>query len=136
MSDSSSHQGAGHVGAEFRRHPRVKLPAMYTLVRVRPAGSARYRWTGYVYDISQSGMRLELDDALPEGTRVEVRVMLPGNQQTTFSATGQIVRNHEDDPAAGPVRMGMTFEAFPFLGDERRLGDYIQHAIHRPAKAA
>lgn len=131
--------------AESRRHPRIKLPAMYTLVRVRPAGCARYRWTGYIYDISQSGMRLELDDALPEGTPVEVRVMLPGNdQQTTFFAAGKIIRNHdEDEPFAGPTRMGMQFDTFPILGDEHKLASYIHkrlvpYAVQdaKPAQAA
>jgi len=138
MNDASSSHNASHIGAEFRQHPRIKLPAMYTLVRVRPTGYARYCWTGYVYDISQSGMRLELDEALPAGTRVDVRVMLPGHQTTTtFHASGTIIRSHEDDLLiAGPVRMGMTFESFPYLGDERRLIDYIAHAMARPAKAA
>jgi hypothetical protein len=123
-------------GADLRRYPRISLPAMYTLVRVRPAGSARYCWTGYVYDISQSGMRFELDDQIPNGTYVEVRVMLPGREQTTFTASGQVVRNHEDDDSLGPVRMGMTFDHFPFLGDEGKLESYITEAMARTAAKA
>jgi hypothetical protein len=69
-------------GCEQRTSPRFKLPPMYTLLRARTASpealdsfgpSARYPWTGHVYDISTVGMRFELDHALPAGTRLEVR---------------------------------------------------------------
>lgn len=113
--------------AESRQHPRLKLPAMYTLVRVRRQGQERYSWTGYIYDISASGMRFELDSPLDLGSSIEVRAMLPGARQTTFHATGRVVRQLDDD-AAGPVRMGMTFDAFQRHTDRTRLLDYLEGA--------
>lgn len=111
--------------AESRQSPRLKLPPMYTLVRVRAEGEERFRWTGYIYDISSSGMRFELDNALDTGTRVEVRAMLPGSPHTTFSAVGQIVRHHDDAEELGPRRMGVSFEQFAQPTDRRRLFAYL-----------
>jgi len=122
---------AGHAG-EARNNPRLKLPAMYTLLRVRHVGDKRYRWTGHIYDISSTGMRFELDGPLPAGTEVEVRGMLPGSQQTTFHATGRIVRLH-DDEEVGPIRMGMTFTKFQHDIDRQRLNIYLNHSNLRAA---
>ena len=105
---------------DSRRASRIKLPAMYTLVRVRPQGAGRYRWTGFAYDISDSGMRFELDEALPPGSHLDVRVILPGATTTTFHASGRVVRTHDDPDEPGPVRMGMRFESF-------RLQTYCAH---------
>ena len=113
--------------AEARGNPRLRLPAMYTLLRVKQAGDQRYRWTGHIYDISESGMRFELDAPLPAGTEVEVRGMLPGNHQITFHATGRIVRMH-DPEEVGPIRMGMTFTRFNHDIDRQRLNIYLNHS--------
>ncbi len=118
--------------AEARSNPRLKLPAMYTLLRVRQTGDQRYRWTGHIYDISQSGMRFELDAPLPAGTEVEVRGMLPGSHQVTFHATGRIVRMH-DEEEMGPCRMGMTFTRFNHDIDRQRLNIYLNHSGMRAA---
>ena len=113
--------------ADSRRTPRYKMPAMYTLVRVRPKGSERFCWTGYIYDISTSGMRLELDKALAAGTQVDVRAMLPGNPHTTFDAAGHVVRCHDDADDVGPVRMGLNFDKFPHANDRRQLENYLSN---------
>lgn len=126
MSDSSA------PAAELRRMPRLKVPAMYTLVRVRVEGEDRYRWTGHIYDISLTGMRFELDGPIDAGTRVEVRGMLPGHLHTLFRATGPVVRIHDED-GEGPTRMGMAFESFGNPVDRRRLSAYIDDAGVRRA---
>lgn len=120
------HESAGH-SAEARSTQRLRLPAMYTLLRVRHVGDQRYRWTGHIYDISESGMRFELDTPLPAGTEVEVRGMLPGSHQVTFHAAGRIVRMH-DDEEVGPTRMGMTFTKFNHDIDRQRLNIYLNHS--------
>jgi c-di-GMP-binding flagellar brake protein YcgR len=115
--------------AEARREPRLKLPAMYTLLRARAAGDDRYRWTGYIYDISVTGMRFELDHALTPGDEIEVRGMLPAGRHTTFRATGRVVRIHDDEDAGvGPVRMAMQFTTFTRDTERERLVDYLAHA--------
>lgn len=113
-----------------RQHPRLRLPAMYTLVRVRLAGENRYRWTGHIYDISISGMRFKLDQALPAGTDIEVRGMLPGQTHILFHAVGRVVRIHDDHDADafGPTRMGMMFDRFRTTCDHQRLAGYLEHA--------
>lgn len=110
---------------DSRQNQRIKLPAMYTLVRVRPEGRDRFCWTGYIYDISATGMRLELDRALPPGTRVEFRAMLPGASHTTFGGNGHIVRMHDDADEPGPVRMGLIIDQFVDSDNRRRLSDYL-----------
>lgn len=110
--------------AESRQQPRLKIPAMYSLVRVRMSGEDRYRWTGHIYDVSVTGMRFEIDEPLEPGTTVEVRGMLPGRQHTTFRASGQIVRFH-DDEFTGPTRMGMVFDHFESELDQQRLVGYL-----------
>ncbi len=119
---------------DSRRNNRVKLPAMYTLVRVKPVGSDRFRWTGYIYDISSSGMRFELDAPIDPGIKLEVKAMLPGIEHTTIRAQGTVVRIHDDDQLPGPTRMGMTFDRF-IEEDESRLNHYLDHAT-APARIA
>jgi len=113
--------------AEARRFPRLTLPAMYTFLRARLSDddASRYPWTGHIYDISSSGMRFEIDQALPSGIEITVRAMLPGHEQTTITVTGRVVRIHDDDDVPGPVRMGMTFDHFENAWDRRRLEDYL-----------
>lgn len=121
--------------SEARQMPRLKLPPMYTLVRVRPEGDERYRWTGFVYDISMTGMRFELDAAVAPGTRLEIRAMLPGPQHTTFRAAGPVVRVHDDDGSRGPTRMGMTFDAMDD-DDRRTLEEYLHVNTQARQRAA
>ncbi|MEX2212651.1 MAG: PilZ domain-containing protein [Phycisphaeraceae bacterium] len=111
--------------ADARRSPRLKLPPMYTLVRVKPEGAERFIWTGYIYDISETGMRFELDAPVEPGTKLEVRAMLPGIFHTTFNVTGTVVRIHDDDDNAGPCRMGLFFDQFNEVDDRMRLQDYL-----------
>jgi len=113
--------------AEARRFPRLALPAMYTFLRARLSDDdeTNYPWAGHIYDISHSGMRFEIDHALPSGIEITVRAMLPGPDQTTITATGRVVRIHDDDDLPGPIRMGMTFDRFENAWDRRRLEDYL-----------
>ena len=127
MSSSPNHDN------EARNQPRLKLPAMYTLLRVRHAGTPRYRWTGYIYDISTTGMRFELDASLEPGTKIDVRGMLPGARHTTIRATGHVIRLQDDEDSVGPFRMAMSFESFSHHIDRNRLLDYLSHSDLRAA---
>ena len=111
--------------ADHRRHPRLALPFMYTLVRARPEGDDRYRWTGHVYDLSASGARFELDRPVPTGTRLEIRMVLPGDTQAIVSAAGHVVRLHDEDAEPGPTRMALTFDRLA-PADRARLQAYLQ----------
>ena len=120
-------------GAELRTEPRHKVPPMYTLLRVRPRGTGRYCWTGYIYDISVSGMRFDLDESLPVGTEVEVRAMLPGAYHTTIRASGHVVRLHDDEGDPGPTRMGLSFDQFHHHTDRSQLSEYLTNSLRRAA---
>jgi len=122
-----------HTPAETRLTPRLRLAPMYTLLRVRRQGEKRFRWTGYIYDISRSGMRFELDEPLEPGTPVEVRAMLPGSQTTRFSASGRVVRLHDDADEPGPIRMGLQFEQFTTKEDRLKLTRYLSQSGRRAA---
>lgn len=117
--------------AEARCEPRLKVPAMYTLLRARRVGDAKYTWTGYIYDISLSGMRFELDEPVEPGAEIEVRGMLPAGKHTTFRAIGTVVRVHEDPEKPddlGPVRMAMRFTRFVREHERERLNGFLAHS--------
>ncbi len=111
---------------EARLHPRLRLPAMYTLLRMKRKGEARYNQTGFIYDISQTGMRFELDEPMEIGTELEFRALLPGSNTTTFCAKGTLVRRHDDFEEVGPVRMALHFEKFNSSIDRAKLAEYIE----------
>lgn len=123
-----------------RQHPRIKVPAMYTLIRARVLGSTRYNWTGHIYDVSLGGVRFELDMPIQPGTQLEIRGMLPGSGHTTFRAVGTVTRTHSDTNEPGPTIMGLAFESFQSPMDRHRLAQYIdaraqaqQSALRRAA---
>ena len=109
-----------------RQHPRIKVPAMYTLIRARVQGSTRYNWTGHIYDVSLGGVRFELDMPIEPGTQLELRGMLPGAGHTTFRALGRVVRVHSDASDLGPAIMALQFESFQSPMDRHRLAQYIE----------
>ena len=117
-----------HSTQDSREYPRLRLPAMYTFVRVRPKGHERYCWTGHIYDVSESGMRFEIDEQLQAGQEIEVRAMLPGASHITFNASGRVVRLHDDSDEAGPIRVGMVFDTFTRQIDRKRLVSYLSGA--------
>ena len=129
-------ESAARADKSRRTEPRLKMPTMYTLVRVRVPGDEHYRWIGHIYDLSLSGMRFEIDEALAPGTEVEIRAMLPGHRHTIFRATGQIVRQHDDHPGIAPVRMAMRFDRFHNSIDHYRLANYLATAGLKRTTAA
>ena len=110
-----------------RAAARLKLQPMYTHIvatRSQEAGCAGMH--GHVYDISNSGLRMELDEPLPTGEIIDLQIDLPGLQQA-ISATGDIVWVHssEDDP--GPTRMALKFKQFGSAADQLRLRRFLEH---------
>lgn len=116
------------LGKERRLHPRYILPSMYTLVEVRPLDSDEFKWKGHAYDMSEGGMRFELDTPIEPGTRIAVRVQLPGAEHLPITARrpvyvfANVVWIEEDDlRECGPVRMACVFSRFVLPGDDQRL---------------
>lgn len=111
-----------------RRHPRYLLPSMYTKVEVRPLASEEYQWSGHAYDISLGGLRFELDHPIEPGTRVAIRVELPGaerlrllERRPVYAFANVVWLEEEDLDHPGPVRMACVFERFVMPGDRERL---------------
>jgi hypothetical protein len=114
------------AATERRRHPRFSLPGMYTPVAVRLIDEGRFRWAGHAYDISEGGMRFELDRALEPGTCIVARIALPGGDEddSVVFAFGTIVwLEDEDDPA--PYRMAAVFTRFAREGDRELLHERL-----------
>lgn len=120
-------------GRDRRQHPRYVLPSMYTQVEVRPLDSEQYLWAGHAYDISDGGMRFELDHVIEPGSTVAVRIQLPGSQSLRFSERRPVYMfanvvwvEEEDLDQPGPVRMACVFKRFILPGDQQRLHDRLR----------
>jgi hypothetical protein len=110
---------------------RLRVPPMYTSVTARgPAGSDLH---GHVYDISEHGLRIELDQALAPGERVALTLDLPGEPEPVSASASVIwVNDAQDDP--GPRRMALRFTGFARRADRARLIDFLGQGEPVPAE--
>lgn len=117
-----------------RQHERFAMPHQYTGITVQPAGSMTVgELSGHVYDISESGIRLELDQALAIGSDVSFQLDLPmGHGCVTGSATVVWVNSEDDDP--GPRRCALHIRSFLSPADLARLTGYLGQV--QPSRAA
>jgi len=109
---------------------------MYTAVQVWPAGHTAEPLEGHAYDISEGGVRFELDTAIPPGAAVTIRVQLPrwmawrsgtglddsfrGTEPTSIEVLATVLWI-DDDGVPGPVRMAAAFTSFLDAADRERL---------------
>jgi hypothetical protein len=114
------------INENRRLHQRFTLPAMYAPVAVRLLGEEQFTYTGHAYDISEGGLRFELDRGIDAGTQVAVQVTLPGEARpddgpgrSVFAFANIVWLQDEDEP--GPVRMAAVFSRFAREGDRERL---------------
>ncbi len=115
-----------------REHERYRLNAMYTSISVEPKMSVGQEMLGHAYDISESGVRIELDEPLEPGQSVNVRMELPGAEQQIRTDADVIwVNDDQDDP--GPRRMALRFKKFQTPMDQQRLRSFLgcglQHLV-------
>ena len=110
-----------------RFNERHTLRPMYTTVTAR-RGAGRWgeapRLHGHIYDISEGGARIELDEPLEPGESVALVLTLPG-ARSGLEARGSVVwvNDAQDDP--GPRRMAVRFIGFPKRCDHDRLMSYL-----------
>ena len=109
-----------------RRHARFQLEPMYTPVAVRTLDKEVFDIEGHAYDISEGGIRFELDRAVPPGTKIAMQITLPnldsreiGPGRSIFVFANVIWIEDEDEP--GPVRTAAVFTHFARAGDRERL---------------
>lgn len=122
-----------------RRHERFALPTAYTPIAVRTMDEQAFRLEGHAYDISEGGLRFELDEPIAPGTRVAIQIMLPGlvgdgGPGRAVFVIGNVIWIDEEEIASGPVRMACAFTAFARAGDRERL--LAQLSTGRYARAA
>ncbi len=112
-----------------RAHPRFVVEPMYTPICVRPLDRDNYEpdagWSGHAYDISEGGLRFELDRPIKPGTRVAMQITLPsmhadiGPGRSIFVFANVVWIDDEDEP--GPARMAAVITDFVRAGDRERL---------------
>lgn len=113
-----------------RTFTRYALPSMYTTVSVVDDAGNTIR-EGHVYDISQGGMRFELDEPIEPGSSVTVRIDLPGHATDHVNATCNILWVEEEDlELPGPVRMACSFAS---LEDEQKLAGHLSRGRYHLA---
>lgn len=111
-----------------RSYDRFRLEPMYTSVTVRRVCAMRMeRLEGHAYDVSEVGVRVELDAVLRVGEDVAIAVGLPGAEREVV-ASGRViwVTDDADDPAAR--RAAIQFIRFATPDDRNRLVRYLGSA--------
>lgn len=117
-----------------RQHERFIMPHQYTPVTVHRSGCMSLGGLeGHVYDVSESGIRLELDEPLHVGSQVIFQLQLPlGHGPVTGTAAVVWVNDQNDDP--GPRRCALHIRDYLTAADHARLVGYIGEA--QPSRAA
>lgn len=127
-----------------RRFERFHTLPMYTRVLVTTADHPGRTFEGHAYDISEGGLRFELDQALHPGTSIAIRLDLPRwlpaplettdftEPPATVCALGRVIWT-DDDGVPGPVRMAATFTGFLDAIDRDRLLDTLAAGALRRA---
>jgi c-di-GMP-binding flagellar brake protein YcgR len=108
---------------------------MYTHVEVRSEDRPGPARQGHLYDISEGGLRFELDEPLDEGERIRIEIGLPGCRRL-IEAYGKVVRinDAEDDP--GPRRMALMFDRFADESSRTALSSYLNQRWLEEERAA
>lgn len=127
------------MSSDRRIYARYALPAMYTAVAIRPGHSDAFLYEGHAYDLSLGGVRFELDEPLPPGTAVGVRIDLPGvtpfgglaDARPVYALANIVWLEDEDQP--GPYRMAAVFTRFALPGDKERLERALMGGRYRLA---
>lgn len=108
-----------------RQHVRFVMPHQYTAVTVHNSSDmSTAGLDGHVYDMSESGIRLELDEALEVGAQVIFQVQLPmGYGPVTGTAVVVWINDADDDP--GPRRCALHIRDYLTPADHARLVGYL-----------
>lgn len=109
-----------------RRYQRFMLRPMYAPISVRDLTSGAGPIDGHAYDISEGGMRFEVDERLTPGHEIAMQITLPTNGEEeigpgrTVTAFARVVWGEEEDEHP-PFRCAAVFTGFARLGDRERL---------------
>lgn len=113
---------------ERRKFPRFVVEPMYTPIaaRIETGGEedAPFDLEGHAYDISEGGARFELDQAVTPGTRIAMRIFMPGLDERDEGRSVLVYANVvwvADADEAGPYRTAAVFTHFARACDRDRL---------------
>lgn len=125
------------VDENRRQFERFAVIPAYTEVVVRLPGKTE-ALEGHAYDISEGGVRMELDHSIEPGTSIIVEVKLPPGNARSGGIEEVLARGTvmwaDDDGVPGPVRMGVLFDEFASNVDrDRLLGRFATGAYNRAA---
>ncbi len=120
--------------SDLRTDQRYRADAPYTRMVVRPEDprsitepksvDSAESLEGHAYDVSARGLRFELDQAVPTGTKIEFVLELPGCAKP-IRGTGKVVRVFSDEDDPGPRRMAAHIEEFESEHDRLRLAAHL-----------
>ncbi len=111
-----------------RQHERFAVSPMYTPVKARLLSEDGFTREGHAYDVSEGGIRFELDDPIEAGTPVALQIELPRGGARSQADTGpgravfviaNVVWCDTEDP--GPAKMAAAVTRYPREGDKQRL---------------
>lgn len=111
-----------------REHARFRVNPGYTPVEARVHPDERFAFAGHIYDLSEGGVCFELDRPIEPGTRVSLKIDLPGHlfesgrdtgPGRAVFVTGNVVWCDADEP--GAARMAVAVTRFDRAGDRERL---------------
>jgi hypothetical protein len=102
-----------------RRHLRFTVPPMYSPVVVR-RGAAWPALHGHAYDVSEGGVRFEVDEPLELGETISFQIDLPAGGGTVTGG-GRVVRVNDELDDPGPRRAAIQIESFLCSDDRSRL---------------
>ncbi len=116
---------------EPRAFERFLLEPMYTTVTVRRAEDMSLRThDGHAYDISEAGVRIELDEPLAVGEQVAMTLGLPGEKRA-ICVSGRVVWVHDELDDAAARRLAVVFTRFGSPQDHARLVGHLGNTWHR-----
>lgn len=126
------------LNTDRRRFPRFELEAMYTTIAVRTLDQDEFRLQGHSYDVSEGGIRFELDRGIERGTEVAMMINLPtmnegsdafGPEAAVFVFATIVWIEDENEP--GPIKMAAVFNRWARQGDRERLLAELGKGVYR-----
>ncbi len=123
-----------------RRFTRFTVQPMYTPIAARlvDAESEAFDIEGHAYDVSEGGIRFELDRLVEPGTKIAMKITLPTMHNESLEPGRSIlvyanvvwVADREDPP---PVRTAAVFTEFVRVSDRERLLRHFGSGYYRHA---
>lgn len=124
-----------------RRHARFALNPAYTEALVRLQSEDHFTRTGHVHDISEGGVRFEVDVPIEPGTPIALQIPLPQTPRAyedhdgpgrAIFVLGNVVWCNADEP--GPASAAVAITRFARDTDRDRLMNrLIRGAVTRVA---